>query len=188
MLPGCEVEMLDFADAAVFWLSQCYNPCSHAWSDQPAVYNLYFDVMHKDYGGEFTELCWCNAQRYKLPAWNCMHQHYNAAFGARAAQTWFGNTICRPEEVIVLYYTVGNDPCPHFTAACRTQLWAWKKIRAGALERYLNAVRALLRPHALGHKDIADMICTCLSAWHAGVPHADALPRGPGWHRFTQSK
>ncbi len=99
----------------------------------------------------------------------------------------FESTIYRPEEVTVLYYTVDNDPCPHFTAACRAQLYTWKKIRAGALKRYLNAVRALLRPHALGQKDIADMICTCLSAWHAGLPHEDARPRGPRWRGFIQT-
>jgi hypothetical protein len=64
-----------------------------------------------------------------------MHQNYDAAFGARAAETWFASTIRRPEEVIVLYYTVDNNPCPHFTAACRAQLWAWKKIRVGAARR-----------------------------------------------------
>ncbi len=191
--------LADFADPAVFWLAQCHNPHAREWSDRPAVYNLYFDVMWRDYGGQWTQLYWDHAQRYKLPAWNYIHKQYDAAFGARAAETFwsrFESPICRPEEVIVLYYTVDNDPCPHFTAACRAQLWAWKKIRAGALERYLNAVRALLRPHALGQKDmlgqkdIADVICTCLSAWHAGLPHEDARPRGPRWRglcSYTQT-
>ena len=127
--------MINFADAATFWLAQCYNPYAREWIDQPAVYNLYFDVMYKDYGGEWTQLGWDRGQRIKLPAWNYMHQHYDAAFGARVAETWFGSTICRPEEVIVLYYTVDNNPCPHFTAACRAQLWAWKKLRVGAARR-----------------------------------------------------
>ena len=128
---------INFADAATFWLAQCYNPFAREWIDQPAVYNLYFDVMYKDYGGEWTQLGWDRGQRIKAAAWNYMHQNYDAAFGARAAETWFASTIRRPEEVIVLYYTVDNNPCPHFTAACRAQLWAWKKIRVGAARRYI---------------------------------------------------
>ena len=165
--------LADFADPAVFWLAQCHNPYAREWKDQPAVYNLHFDVMWRDYGGQWTQLYWDHAQRVKLPAWNYTHQHYDAAFGARAAETfwssrgWIESTICRPEEVIVLYYTVDQDTCPHFTA-----------------------VRALLRPHALGQKDIADMICTCLFAWHADLPHEDARPRGSRWRglcSYTQT-
>jgi hypothetical protein len=83
----------------------------------------------------------------------------------------FGTTISRPEEVTVLCYAGRTAPDHvHFAPYYRAQLWAFRKIRAPALECYLLAVRALLRPHArflpgeqsktpiLGHPDVADMI------------------------------
>jgi hypothetical protein len=120
----------------------------------------------------------------------------------------FGTTISRPEAVTVLCYAGRTAPAHvHFAPYYCAQVWSFRKIRALALERYLLAVRALLRPHApaegpaflpgeqsriiktpiLGSPDVADMIVACLAAWHAGQPHEDALPRGPHWRGFASA-
>ncbi len=122
--------------------------------------------------------------------------HYDAAFGACDAETLFGTTISRPEEVTVLCYAGRTMPDHvHLTSYFCDQVWAFHIIKACALKRYMCAVRVLLRPHTcssflgnesiLGHPDVADMIVACLAVWHASLPHEDALPRGPRWRGFA---
>ena len=175
--------MLDVLDdEQVFWQQQCYNPHARQWtyrwdqSTRRSSYNLYCEVVTR----AWCELHWDEdaAQRYRRPAWRALPLNYDAAFGARAAETLVQTTIHRPEAVAVLCYAARSAPDDvHFAPYYRAQLWAFRKIKAAALERYLRAVRAVLRPHALGNKDIADMIAACLAAWHASLPHEDALPR-----------
>ena len=159
-------------DKAVFWHQQCYNPHARQWTYQwdrctrRSHYNLYCEVLTRDW----CELVWDEdaAQRCRRYGWRYLPLHYDAAFGARAAETLFGTTISRPEAVTVLCCAARTAPDHvHFAPYYRVQLWAFRKIKAAALERYLRAVRAVLRPHALGNKDIADMIAACLAAWHA---------------------
>jgi hypothetical protein len=191
-------------DKEVFWHQQCYNPHARQWMHQwdqttrRSTYNLYLEVL----GRPWCELVWDEdaALRMRRYGWRYLPLHYDAAFGARAAETLFGTTISRPEEVTVLCYAGRTAPDHvHFAPYYRAQVWAFRKIRAPALERYLLVVRALLRPHArflpvdqsktpiLGHPDVADMIVACLAAWHASQPHEDALPRGPRWCGFASA-
>jgi hypothetical protein len=160
-------------------------------------YNLYLEVLSRPW----CELVWDEdaALRMRRYGWCYLPIHYAAAFGACAAETLFGTTISRPEEVTVLCYAgrTASDHV-HFAPYYCAQVWAFRKIRAPALERYLLAVRALLRPHAcflhgkqsktpiLGNPDVADMIVACLAVWHASQPLEDALPRGPRWRWFAR--
>jgi len=189
--------LADWSNAAVFWLGQCYNPHAREWADgtedadSPGgacaheTYNLYFEVMYRNYGGVWCEFYWDGAQRSIRSACGNIHEHYDAAFGVRT-HAIFERPICHPEEVAVLFYTVGKDACPRVAAACRAQLWAWKRIRLCAVKQWLRAVRALFRPPALGVSDITDKVCACLAAWHAGLPHKEALPCGARWRGFRE--
>ena len=191
-------------DRSVFWHQQCYNPHARQWMHQVdhtarrSPYSLYLEVL----GRPWCELVWDEdaALRMRRYGWRYLPIHYDAAFGARAAETLFGTTISRPEEVTVLCYAGRTTPDHvHFAPYYCKQVWVFRKIRALALERYLLAVRALLRPHGrflpgeqsktpiLGNPDVADMIVACLAAWHAGQPHEDALPRGPRWRGFASA-
>jgi hypothetical protein len=191
-------------DRAVFWLQQCYNPHARQWTHQGdhttrrSPYSLYIEVL----GRSWWELVWDEDAALRLRRYGCRYLplHYDAAFGTRAAETLFGTTISRPEEVTVLCYAGRTTPDHvHFAPYYCKQVWVFRKIRALALERYLLAVRALLRPHGrflpgeqsktpiLGNPDVADMIVACLAAWHAGQPHEDALPRGPHWRGFASA-
>lgn len=194
-------------DRAAFWHQQCYNPHARQWTHQGdhttrrSPYNLYQEVL----GRGWWELVWDEDAALRLRRYGCRYLplHYDAAFGARAAETLVGTTISRPEEVTVLCYAGRTTPDHvHFAPYYCAQVSVFRKIRALALERYLLAVRALLRPHGrflpgeqssrsiiktpiLGNPDVADMIVACLAAWHAGQPHEDALPRGPPWRGFA---
>ena len=145
--------LADWNNAAVFWLGQCYNPHAREWADSTEdtdspggacaqqTYNLYFEVMYRNYGGVWSEFYFDGAQRSIRSACGNIHEHYDAAFGVRT-YTLFERPICHPEEVPVLFYTVGKDACPRIAAACRAQLWAWKRIRLFAVKQWLRAVRA----------------------------------------------
>ncbi|NBX18291.1 MAG: hypothetical protein EBR09_13085 [Proteobacteria bacterium] len=179
--------MLDvLEDEELFWQQQCYNPHARQWtyqwdqSTRRSPYNLYCEMVTR----AWCELHWDEdaAQRYRRPAWRALPLNYDAAFGARPYETWLksmcARQIHRPEAVTVLCYAARSAPDHvHFAPHYRAQLWAFRKIKTAALERYLRGVRAVLRPHALGNKDVTDMICACLAAWHASLPHEDALPR-----------
>jgi hypothetical protein len=151
------------------YLDQCHNP--HA--------SIHFDELYRQIlPFPMAEVRWQTepdgSKRRLRCAAAALQGNCWRAFGELGLKV-LRQRLCRPEQISV-FTSRGN-----LEASYGTQLWAFRPIRAAALERYLHAVLALL-PHTLaGHMDImevtdiTDVIVERLAAWHAALPHADAL-------------
>jgi hypothetical protein len=152
------------------YLDQCHNP--HASSHFVELYRQILPFPQGEAG------CERDPDGSRRHIWrsvaSMMQTHWMRAFGELGLPV-LSIRLCQPEQISVFSRNRDFEACYH------AQVWAFKRIRAAALERYLRAVRTLL-PHVFaGHMDImevtdiADVIVARLVAWHAALPHADAL-------------
>ena len=179
-----------FTDPSACWQDLCYNP--HAHEDITSLFSNFHELAR----GETVR-----ASQNLLTAWA-------RAFGAlRDTCIWSSGSSWRcPDDVPVLVLRgirqvlkyVNNPSLPrtdvpvHVASPFRAQLWAFRCIRAAALARWLRAVgivmsRAPFLADMAGmgdftdFTDIIDIILAQLAAWHAALPHDEALPLLQPW-------
>jgi hypothetical protein len=149
------------------YLDQCYNPCAQECSRA-----MYLAMLPDGW----IELYW-----HEHPVWPrsdsrpvSRHLQHNWAL-AFSEQRDPSLSVCRPEQMTVLCWirspNIGNLASDHCD-----KVWAFRPIRAAALESYLRVVRTLLRPSL--YDNMADIIVAHLADWHAALPHANRAALG----------